>query len=162
MLTTTLSNSESSSSDSDDSYDGDGNYPTFMAITSVDSKEELRQLNEELGEHIDVKEDEAIEDEEEYLDESDRKLQVVYDALLEDCGKYAKVAKSAVKKMKRIEEDQKSTLVQLKDAKCEVKNLKEELLNAYIKIEFLELKVIQANAKVERITTKKLGNVLSS
>ena len=162
MLTTTLSNSESSSSDSDDSYDGDGNYPTFMAITSVDSKEELRELNEELGEHIDVKEDEAIEDEEEYLDESDRKLQVVYDALLEDCGKYAKVAKSAVKKMKRIEEDQKSTLVQLKDAKCEVKNLKEELLNAYIKIEFLELKVIQANAKVERITTKKLGNVLSS
>ena len=162
MLTTTLSNSESSSSDSDDSYDGDGNYPTFMAITSVDSKEELRELNEELGEHIDVKEDEAIEDEEEYLDESDRKLQVVYDALLEDCGKYAKVAKSAVKKMKRIEEDQKSTLVQLKDAKCEVKNLKEELLNAYIKIEFLELKVIQANAKVERITIKKLGNVLSS
>jgi len=35
---------------------------------------------------------------------------VVYDALLEDCGKYAKVAKSVVKKMKRFEEDHKSTL----------------------------------------------------
>ena len=69
---------------------------------------------------------------------------------------------SAVKKMKRIEEDHKSTLVQLKDAKCEVENLKEELLNAYSKIKFLELEVIQANAKVECITTKKLDNVLTS
>ena len=39
--------------------------------------------------------------------------------LLEDCDKYAKVAKNAVKKMKKIEEEYKSTLVQLKDAKCE-------------------------------------------
>ena len=60
-----------------------------------------------------------------------RKLQVVYVALLEDCGKYAKVAKSAVKKIKRIEEDHKFTLVQLKDANYEVENLKEDLLNAY-------------------------------
>ena len=43
----------------------------------------------------------------------------MYDALLEDYGKYAKVAKSAVKKMKKIEEH-KYTLVQLKEAKCEV------------------------------------------
>ena len=35
---------------------------------------------------------------------------MVYDALPEDCGMYAKVAKSAVKKMQRIEEDHKSTL----------------------------------------------------
>ena len=69
-----------------------------MAITSVDTKGELEELNEELGEHTDVEEVEATVDEEEYLDEGDRKLQVVYDALLEDCGKYAKVAKSAVKK----------------------------------------------------------------
>ena len=82
--------------------------------------------------------------------------------MLEDCGKYAKVAKSAVKKMKRIEEVHKFTLVQLKDAKCEVKNLKEELLNSYLKIKFLKLDVIQANAKVERITTKKRDNILSS
>ena len=64
--------------------------------------------------------------------------------------------------MKRIEEDYKSTLAQLKDAKCEVEDLKEELLNAYSKIKFLELEVIQANVRVERITTKKLDNVLSS
>ena len=82
--------------------------------------------------------------------------------MLEDCGKYAKVAKSVVKKMKRIEEDHKSTLVQLKDSKCEVENLKEELLNAYSKTKFLELEVIQANAKVKRKTTKKLDNVLLS
>ena len=42
MLTTTLCDFESSSLDSDDSCDGDGdgNYSAFMAITSVDSKEE--------------------------------------------------------------------------------------------------------------------------
>ena len=82
--------------------------------------------------------------------------------MLENCGKYAKVAKSTVKKMKRIEEDHKSTLVQLKDSKCEVKNLKEEFLNAYSNTKFLELEVIQANAKVNCIRTKKLNNVLSS
>ena len=90
------------------------------------------------------------------------KLQDVYEILLEDYGKYAKVAKSAVKKMKRIEEDHKSTLAQLTDAKCEVEDFKEELLNAYSKIKFLELEVIQANVKMECITTKKLDNVLSS
>ena len=117
-----------------------------MAITLVDFKGELEELNEELSEHTNVEEVEASDDEEEYLEEGDRKLQDVYDALLEGSGKYAKVAKSAVKKMKRVEEDHKSTLVQLEDAKCEVENLKEELLNAYSKIRFLELKVIQANA----------------
>ena len=162
MITATLSDSKTSSSGSDDSYNGDGNYSTFMAMTSVDLKEDLSELNEELGEYTDVEEDEAMEDEEEYLNEGERKFQVVYDALLKDCGKYAKVAKSSVKKMKRIKEDNKSTLVQLKDAKCEVENLKEELLNAYSKIKFLELKVIKANVKVEHITTKKLDNVLSS
>ena len=76
--------------------------------------------------------------------------------------KYAKVSKSVVKKMKKIVEEHKSTLVQLKDAKCEVEELKEELLNAYSKIKFLELEVIQANVKVECITTKKLDSMLSS
>ena len=37
MLTTTISDSESSSSDLEDSCDGDGNYFTFIAITSMDS-----------------------------------------------------------------------------------------------------------------------------
>ena len=103
-----------------------------------------------------------MNDVEEFLVEGDKKLQVMYDALLEDCSKYVKVEKSVVKKMKRIKEDHKATLAQLIDAKCEVENLKEELLNAYSKIEFLELEVIQENAKVECITTKKLANIISS
>ena len=97
-----------------------------------------------------------------YLNEGEKNLQEVYDALLEDYGNYAKVAKNDVKKMNKIEEEYKSTLVQLKDAKCEVKGLKEELLNGYSKIKFLELEIIQANVKVERISTKKLDSVLSS
>ena len=86
----------------------------------------------------------------------------MYNVLLEDYGKYTKVAKSVVKKKKKIEEEHKSTLLQLKNVKCEVEELKEEFLNAYSKIKFLELEVIQANVKVERITTKKLDSVLSS
>ena len=68
---------------------------------------------------------------------------------------------SAVKKMKKIEKELKSTLV-LKEDKCEVEKMKAELLNAYSKIKFLELEIIQANVKVERISTKKLDSVLSS
>ena len=45
---------------------------------------------------------------------------------------------------------------------CPNKDLKEKLLNAYSKIKFLELEIIQANIKVECISTKKLDNVLSS
>ena len=36
------------------------------------------------------------------------------------------------------------------------------MVEAYFKIKFLELEVILANVKVERISTKKLDNVLSS
>ena len=52
--------------------------------------------------------------------------------------------------------------MQLKEAKCEVEGLKGELVEAYSKIKFLELEIIQANVKVECISTKKLDNVLSS
>ena len=52
--------------------------------------------------------------------------------------------------------------MQLKEAKCEVEGLKGELAEAYSKIKFLELEIIQANVKVECISTKKLDNVLSS
>ena len=162
MLTTTLSDLESSNSNAEGECDSDGNYSSFMAITTVDSRDELSDLVKELGVHFEGEEIEVSNDEDVYLNEGDKNLQEVYDALLEDCGKYAKVAKSAVKKMKKIEEDHKSTLVQLKDTKCEVKELKEELLNGYSKIKFLKLEVIQANVKLECITTKKLDSVLSS
>ena len=36
------------------------------------------------------------------------------------------------------------------------------MVEAYSKIKFLELEIIQANVKVECISTKKLDNVLSS
>ena len=132
-----------------------------MVITAVVSKDELSNLVEEFGVHFEGVEVEVSDDEELYLNEGDKNLQEVYDVLLENCGKYA-VAKSAIKKMKKIEEEHKSTLVQLKDAKCEVEELKEELLNAYSKIKFLELEMIQANVKMEHITTMKLDKVLLS
>lgn len=45
-------------------------------------------------------------------------------------------------------------------SKVEVERLKEELVEAYSKIKFLELEIIQANVKVERISTKKLDNMI--
>ena len=74
----------------------------------------------------------------------------------------SKVAKAAVKKMKKAKEDYRSLLVRYKKAKCEIETLNGELTEAYTKVKFLELEVIQANAKVERVSTKKLDDVLSS
>ena len=104
---------------------------------------------------------EDSEDEDVCQNEGENNLQEEYNSLLEDCGKYAKVANFAVKKMKKIEEEQKCILVQLKEAEYEVEGLKGGLVETYSKIKFLELKIIQANVKVERISTKKLDNVLS-
>ena len=55
----------------------------------------------------------------------------------------------------------KSLLVRYKETKCEVETLNGKLTEAYSKIKFLELEVIQANAKVERVGTKKLDEVLA-
>ena len=74
VLTTTLSDSKSSNSNSEEECDGDGNYSAFMAITLVDSKDELSDLVAELGVHSDVEEDEVLDDEEVYLNEGDKKL----------------------------------------------------------------------------------------
>ena len=133
-----------------------------MAIASIESKDDQCNLVEELG---NIYEDEEIEEsEDEYVCQNEREnnLQEAYDSLLEDCGKYAKVANLAVKEMKKVEEEHKGILVQLKELKCEEERLKGELVAAYSKIKFLELEIIQANVKVERISTKKLDNVLSS
>ena len=162
VLATTLSDLESSNSDAEGECDSVGNYSAFMAITTIDSRDELSDLVNELGVHSKGEEVDDSEDEDVYLNEGEKNLQEMYDLLLEDCGKYAKVAKNDVKKMKKLDEEHKSTLVQLKDVKCEVERLKEELMNAYSKIKFLELEIIQANVKVECISTKKLDSVLSS
>ena len=94
-------------------------------------------------------------------DEDAASLQENYNSLLEKSGKYTKVAKAAVKKMKKVEEEYRSLLVRYKEAKCEIEMLNGELTKAYTKIKFLELKVVQANAKVEQVSTRKLDDVLS-
>ena len=68
VFTTTLSDLDNSNSDSEESYDGEGNYLTFMAIASMDSSEDLNTLVEELGEHTEV---ESMQIEEESDDEDE-------------------------------------------------------------------------------------------
>ena len=162
VFATTLSDSDSLNLDTKGECDSERNYRAFMTIAYVDSRNDLSNLVDELG---DLSEDEEIE-ESEYEDvcqnEGEINLQEVNNSLLDDCGKYAKVANLAMKKMKKVEEEHRGILVQLKEAKCEVEGLKGELVEAYSKNKFLELEIIQANVKVECISTKRLDNVLSS
>ena len=72
------------------------------------------------------------------------------------------MARAAVKKMKKTKEDYRSLLVRYKEAKCEIETLNGELTEAYSKVKFLEFKLVQANVKIERVSTKKLDDVLSS
>ncbi|XP_050290086.1 uncharacterized protein LOC126728275 [Quercus robur] len=64
-------------------------------------------------------------------DEDTTGLQENYNSLLEKSGEYARVAKAAVKKMKKVEEDYRSLLVRYKEAKCEIEMLNGELTEAY-------------------------------
>ena len=102
------------------------------------------------------------------MEESDDKeddgtvgLQETYNSLLEKTGEYAKAANATIKNMKRAEEDYRSLLIRYKETKCEVKMLNGELTEAYLKIKFLELEMVQANAKVDRVSSKKLDEVLA-
>ena len=54
-------------------------------------------------------------------------LQETYNSLLEKTREYARVAKAAIRKMKRAEQDYKSLLVLYKETKCEVETLNGEL-----------------------------------
>ena len=162
VFATTLSDSDNSSSDTEGECDSGGNYRAFMTIASVDSKNDLSNLVDELSDLSKDEEIEESEDEAMCQNEGEINLQEAYDSLLEDCGKYAKVVNLAVKKMKKVEEEHMCILVQHKEAKCEMERLKGELVKAYSKIKFLELEIIQANVKVKRISTKKLDNELSS
>ena len=111
VFATTLSDSESSNSNAEGECDSERNYSTFIAITAVDSRDELSELVDELSVHSEGEEIDDLADEDVYLNEGEKNLQDVYDALLEDCVKYAKVVKNAVRKMKKIEEEHKSTVV---------------------------------------------------
>ena len=71
------------------------------------------------------------------------------------------MAKVAIRKMKKAKQDYKSILVRYKETKCKVEALNGELTEAYFKIKFLELELIQANAKMECVASKKLDEVLA-
>ena len=106
-----------------------------MTISHVESSEDLNLLVQELEEHSD-------EESMGIMEESDAE-------------------EDALKKMKKTKENYRSLLVRYKEAKCEIETLNGELIEAYTQIKFLELEVVQANVKVERVSTKKLDDVLS-
>ncbi|XP_050280455.1 uncharacterized protein LOC126721462 [Quercus robur] len=138
----TLSDSDSSNSDSEDSKG-------------------LNLLVQELRKHSDEESMGIVEELDVEVHKDTAGLRENYNSLLEKSGEYAKVAKVAVKKMKKAEEDYRSLVVHYKEAKCEIETLNGELTEAYSKIKFLELEVVQANAKVEQVSSKKLNEVLS-
>ena len=141
---TTLSDSNSSNSDSKESCDGEGNYSTFMTISYVESTYDLSKLVEELWEHSDKESMGVVEESNAEEDGSTTSLQENYNSLLEKSGEYARMAKATVKKMKKAEEDYRSLLMRYKEAKCEIETLNGELIEAYTKVKFLELEVVQA------------------
>ena len=104
----------------------------------------------------------AVEESDVEEDESTANLQENYNSLQEKSGEYTRVAKAAVRKMKKAEEDYKSLLICYKEAKCEIETLNGELSEAYTKVRFLEQEVMQANAKIEGVSTKRLDDVISS
>ena len=159
---TTLSDSDSSTVDSEDNCDEKGNFSAFMTIAHVESSEDLNLFVQELGEHSDEEFMGIVEESDAEKDEDTVGLQENYNSFLEKSGKYARVDKAAMKKMKKAEEDYRSLLMMYKEAKCEIEMLNGELTEAYTKVKFLEHEVVQANAKVERVSTKKLNDVLSS
>ena len=147
MYATPLSDLDSSNSDFEESCDGEGNYSTFMTIAHVELTNDLSKLVEELGGHSD---EESMRGVEEFDDEDDEKsegLQENYNSLFEKLGEYARLAKVDMKKIKKAEEDYRSLIVRYKEAKCEIEMLNRELIEAYTKVKFRELKVVQANAK---------------
>ena len=104
----------------------------------------------------------VVEESDAEEDDNIANLQENYNSLLEKSGEYTRVAKAAVRKMKKAEEGYKSLLIRYKEAKCEIETLNGKLSEAYTKVRFLEQEVVQANAKIEKVTTKKLDDVISS
>ena len=56
----------------------------------------------------------------------------------------------------------KSLLIRYKEAKCKIETLNGKLSEVYTKVRFLEQEVVQANAKIERVSIKKLDDIISS
>ena len=116
VFATALSDSDTSNSDLEESYDIEENYSSFMTIAPVDSSKDLHALVKYLGEHIEV-ESMGIGEESDDEDEEAKGLQETYNCLLEKSGEYSGVAKAAIRKMKRAEQDYKSLLVRYKETK---------------------------------------------
>ena len=95
-------------------------------------------LVRDLGEHSDEESLGIVEESDAEEDESIANLQDNYNSLLERSGKYTRVVKAAVGKMKKAEEDYKSLLIRYKKAKCKIETLNGELSKAYTKVRFLE------------------------
>ena len=138
VYATTLNDSDSLNSDSNESCDGEGNYSASMAIAHDESSEDLNLLVQELGEHSDEESIGIVEESDVEEDENAAYLQENYNSLLEKSGECAGVAKAAVKKMKKAEEDYRSLPMRHKAAKCEIEKLNGELSEAYTKVRFLE------------------------
>ena len=95
-----------------------------MAIAPVQSSDDLSLLVEEVGQHTEVELMGIVEESDDEEDEGIMGLQESYNTLLKKTGEYARVAKAAIKKMKRAEQDYKSLLVWYKETKCEVEMLR--------------------------------------
>ena len=93
-----------------------------MTIAPVDSSEYLSLLVEELDEHTEV-ESTGIGEESDDEDEGTKELQESYNSLLEKTRQYTRMAKAAIRKMKKAKQDYKSILVRYKETKCEVEAL---------------------------------------
>ena len=104
---TTLNDSNSSNSDLEESCDGDGKYNTIMTIAPMDSSDDFGTLVEELSEHTKVESigvgEESDDEDEECSNEGAKGLQESCNSLLEKTEEYARVAKAAIRKMKKSE-----------------------------------------------------------
>ena len=109
-----------------------------MTIAHVESSDKLNLLVQELGEHSDEESLGVVEESDAEGDESIANLQENYNSLLEKSGEYTRVAKAAVRKMKKAEEDYKSLLIRYKEGKCKIETLNGKLSKAYTKVRFLE------------------------
>ena len=87
VFATTLSDSKSTNSNTKGECDSEGNYRAFVAIASIDSKDDLSNLVDELGNLSEDEEAEESEDEVICQNEGENNLQEAYDSLLIDCGK---------------------------------------------------------------------------
>ena len=121
VFATILSDLDSSNSYQEESCDKEGNYFAVMAIAPVDSLKDLSTLVEELGEHTELESigvrEESDDEDEECIYAGTKGLQESYNSLLEKTEQYARVAKVAIRKMKKVEQDYKSILVRYKETK---------------------------------------------